>query len=111
MIKVNMCKPNTHKGAKPADLIGETVLVRPYYHVPSGRSSLTSARSPYAFEARVIETFGEEMVKVRYIWATDSAPWRPEGIFYPHELHQSGWYPRCFCPACKGDGIHELRGA
>lgn len=111
-MKINLCKPSTHEGDKPADLVGNAVRVRPYYHVPESRSSLQSVRSPYAFEARVIETFADEMVKVRFTWATDSAPWRTEAIFFPSELHRSGgWFPICQCPACAGDGIHEHRGA
>ncbi|MDP9611561.1 hypothetical protein [Streptomyces demainii] len=111
-MKTSLHKPITHEGTKPADLVGLLVLVRPYYHVPDGRSSLRSVRSPYTFEARVIETFSDEMVKVRFTWASDSAPWRMEAIFYPRELHRTGgWFPMCRCPACAGDGIHEERGA
>jgi hypothetical protein len=99
--------PVTHKGESPESLVGRSVLVRPYYHVPHGRSSLTSARSPFVFEADVIETFGGEMVKVRFTWVTDS-PWKREAIFYPNELHM---VHVCECDACKGDGIQELRGA
>ncbi|MYX26080.1 hypothetical protein GTY75_05250 [Streptomyces sp. SID8381] len=103
--------PVTHEGTAPADLIGRTVRVRPFYHVPESRSCLRSVRSPYAFEARVIEPFGE-MVVVEFLWAEDSTPWNKRAAFYPKELHQSGgWYPICQCPACAGDGIHEHSGA
>lgn len=104
-------RPNTYADTLPADLVGQNVLVRPYYHVPDGRSSLTSVRSPFTFEAHVIETFATEMVKVRFTWASDCAPWPMEAIFYPRELHKTSWFPLCFCAACKGAGITELRGA
>ncbi|WP_435270950.1 hypothetical protein [Streptomyces sp. 1222.5] len=105
-------KPITHAGTAPADLVGESVLVRPYYHVPTSRSSLESTRSPFTFEGRVVETFGEEMVIVQFTWAADSAPWNMRGAFFPRELHKTaGWFPICKCPACAGDGIHEHRGA
>ncbi|MFF4557140.1 hypothetical protein [Streptomyces sp. NPDC001422] len=104
--------PITHEGDKPEDLVGQSVLVRPYYHVPETRSCLRAVRSPFTTNAVVIETFGQEMVKVRFMWAVDSAPWREESVFYPKELHKTGgWFPICECAACKGDGIHEHSGA
>ncbi|MGW2710747.1 hypothetical protein ACWC4J_17405 [Streptomyces sp. NPDC001356] len=103
--------PITYAGTPVADLIGRTVLVRPYYHVPESRSCLRSVRSPFTFEARVIEASGE-MVMVEFTWAADSAPWNKRAVFYPKELHQTaGWFRICECPACAGDGIYEHRGA
>ncbi|MEV5883070.1 hypothetical protein AB0L74_10185 [Streptomyces sp. NPDC052020] len=105
-------KPRTHAGAIPASLIGLSVMARPFYHVPESRSSLRAVRSPFTFEARVIETFGDAMVVVEFTWDTASAPWKKRAIFYPRELHQTaGWFPVCMCPACAGDGIHEHNGA
>jgi hypothetical protein len=105
-------EPKTYAHKKPEELVGESVLVRPYYHLPESRSSLTPARSPFTFEGRVVETFGQEMVLIQFGWATDSAPWNAKAAFYPRELHQTGgWFPICDCAACKGPGIHDLRGA
>lgn len=97
-------EPTTHKGDSPESLIGRLVLVRPYYHVPNGRSSLKSVRSAYVFEAYVVEHFGDEMVKVRFTWETDSAPWNREAVFFPGELHR---VHECECAACKGRGIFD----
>lgn len=109
-MKVNLNKPNTHRGEKPADVVGRLVRVRPYYHVPSSRSSLTPARSPFAFEAHVLDTFGSDMVLVRFTWGSGDAPWKHEGAYYPDELHKV--WRECQCPACSyGDGIPHLRGA
>lgn len=100
-------QPYTHQGDSPAELAGQLVRVRPYYSVPSGRSSLTPARSPYVFEARVIEEpFGADMVTVEFTWGTES-PWVRRQAFYPRELHRTD----CGCAACKGDGIGKLSGA
>lgn len=112
MIKVNLHRPNTHKGADASGLIGQLVKARPYYHVPSGPSSLTSARSPWAYEAQVVREGGlSDMVIVRFTWDTDSAPWPREQLFYVSELHRA--YRACECPACSylGSGIHEHSGA
>ncbi|MFG3582540.1 hypothetical protein [Streptomyces sp. NPDC047990] len=102
--------PVTYEGERPEDLIGRLVLARPYYHVPQNRSSLARARSPWVFEAYVTETFGLEMVLLKWAWDT-SHPWMQQSVFYPKELHQP--YGVCACPACisQGAGIHELDGA
>lgn len=97
-------EPITHVGEAPKSLVGRLVNVRPYYSVPSGRSSLTSVRSPFVYEAKVIETHGEEMVQVRFTLVNDSAPWNREAAFYPKELHQAHV---CECAACKGTGLHN----
>ncbi|MFB7782083.1 hypothetical protein ACFC1D_05145 [Streptomyces vinaceus] len=99
-------EPVTHKGHSPDSLVGRLVLVRPFYRVPSGRSGLKSVRSPFVFEAHVIEACGD-MVKVRYTWATDR-PWPTVELFHPAELHQ---VRVCECAACKGDGINGHTGA
>lgn len=105
-MRVNLRKPTTFKGVEPADMIGQYVRVRPYYHVPSGPSSFSSARSPFTFAARVVEPFGSETVVVRFTFGT-GASW--DRAYYPRELHQMG----CTCPACawNGDGIHRRQGA
>ncbi|MGI5196913.1 hypothetical protein ACQEVY_25300 [Streptomyces sp. CA-288835] len=100
--------PKTHEGDSPESLVGQLVNVRPYYSVPDRRNGLTRARSPFVFEARVTDVFLPDMVKVRYTWETDSAPWQLDAIFYPRELHQVHY---CECPACVGDGIQERNGA
>lgn len=100
-------EPITHHGHSPESLIGRLVLVRPFYHVPGSRSSLKSVRSPFVFEAHVIETCGE-MVKVHYTWTSNDAPWQREALFHPRELHQ---VRTCECAACKGDGLSEHWGA
>ncbi|MFI0553448.1 hypothetical protein [Streptomyces scabiei] len=102
-------QPVTHEGTAPADLVGRLVRVRPFYHVPESRSCLRSVRSEYTFEAHVIDTFASEMVRVRFDWASDSAPWNREAVFYPKELHLA--YGQCQCAACAGDGIQEHNGA
>lgn len=99
-------EPITYKGHSPDSLVGRLVMVRPFYRVPNGRSGLKSVRSPFVFEAHVIEVSGD-MVKVRYTWATDG-PWPPVELFHPGELHQTR---TCECPACKGDGLSEHTGA
>lgn len=102
--------PVTWEGTAPADLVGRYVSVRPYYHVPTSRSSTSPARSPYTFEARVVEVLAN-MVVVEFTWVTDSAPWKPRAAFWPGELHQA--HGACPCPACVsgGEGIDALRGA
>lgn len=102
--------PFTWEGTSPEDLVGKLVGVRPHYSVPSSRSSLTPARSPFTFEARVVEVFGSESVLVEFARGT-SVPWERRAMFHPHELHRAG--RECACPACTamGDGIHTLHGA
>jgi hypothetical protein len=36
-----------------------------------------------------------------------TGPWNMRQLMHVHELHDS----LCGCPACKGAGIHDLRGA
>ncbi|MEU8948804.1 hypothetical protein [Streptomyces sp. NPDC048489] len=109
---VEIKAPITHEGDKPEALVGTSVLVRPYYHVPESRSCLRSTRSPFTFEGRVIETFGQDMVIVEFRWAQDSVPWNAKGAYLPRELHKTGgWFRICECAACIGDGINEHRGA
>ncbi|MFC4507044.1 MULTISPECIES: hypothetical protein [Streptomyces] len=98
--------PVTHTDVSPADMVGRVVAVRPYYHVPSGPGSFTPQRSPFAFRATVKETFGDEMVVLRFL--EDSGPWRREGAYFPGELHDVS---ACKCPACGGGGIETHRGA
>lgn len=102
--------PVTWEGASPVDLVGAYVNVRPYYQVPTSRSSMSPARSPYTFGARVKEVMGD-MVLVEMEWPSDSTPWPQRATFYPRELHKA--LRECVCPACApmGDGIHELHGA
>ncbi|MFF5371319.1 hypothetical protein [Streptomyces sp. NPDC013187] len=102
-------EPMTHEGTALDSLIGRLVMVRPFYHVPNGRSSLKSVRSAYAYEARVVERFSDEMVKVQYTWASDGTPWKREAVFFARELHQ---VHICECAACKGRGIfNQHQGA
>lgn len=107
---VTVMVPATWEGTAPGDLVGRYVNVRPYYHVPSSRSSMASARSPYAFAARVVDVLGD-MAVVEFEWADDSTPWRKRAAYWPGELHQG--HSACVCPACApmGAGIHALRGA
>jgi hypothetical protein len=87
-------------------MVGRVVAVRPYFHVPSGPGSFTPERSAFAFRATVKETFGDEMVVLRFL--EDSGPWRREGAYYPRELHDVSV---CKCPACEGGGISVHQGA
>lgn len=98
-------EPVTHEGETPESLVGRLVLVRPFYCVPTSRSGLGSARSPFVFEAHVIEMSGGEMVKVRFDWVSDT-PWYREAVFFPRELHR---VQECECAACKGDGMHDRK--
>lgn len=97
-------EPVTYKEDSPASLIGRLVNVRPFYHAPTERGRLSSVRSPFVFEAHVSEESGTDMVKVRFTWASDSAPWPREAVFYPRELHK---VLSCECAACVGDGIFD----
>lgn len=100
--------PLTHAGLSPFTLMGELVRVRPWYHVPSGSLVLSPARSPWAFEGRVVNAF-TTTVMVRFTWDTTAAPWGAVGAYEPDELHHLS----CECPAClaSGEGIHSLHGA
>ncbi|MET9360439.1 hypothetical protein ABZX93_05975 [Streptomyces sp. NPDC006632] len=88
---------------------GELVRVRPHYKVPDGRSSLTTVRSPWAFEAHVVRVVCGDMVLVRYAWAIEDTPWTSTGAFKVSELHN---VHACECAACCGEhGITEFEGA
>jgi hypothetical protein len=103
--------PVTHAKDAAETLANAGLLVRarPFYAVPDRPGGLTRARSPFTFEAYVIGTSGADMVKVRWDWQTDSAPWSPTGVFKPEELHDV-W--TCDCAACHGRiGFQELDGA
>lgn len=88
---------------------GELVKVRPHYKVPDGRSSLTTVRSPWCFEARVVRVSCGDMVLVKYSWASEDTPWPSTGAFRVSELHKVHY---CECAACCGKGgIKEFEGA
>ncbi|WP_329147148.1 hypothetical protein OIU91_16515 [Streptomyces sp. NBC_01456] len=88
---------------------GELVRVRPHYKVPASRSSLTTVRSPWAFEARVVRVVCGDMVLVRYVWAIEDTPWTSTSAFKVSELHN---VHACECAACCGEhGITEFEGA
>lgn len=104
-------KPVTH-AEDAAETLAENrtlVRVRPFYKVPSGRGSLTTARSPFAFEGVVVGVLAGSMVTVRMQVFQDCAPWPVEGTFDVCELHKAHY---CECAACKGEnGIAEKDGA
>lgn len=112
-MSVNLVRPApiTYAGSDLDDVIGRHVMIRPYFHVPVSRTCFASKRSPWAFEAVVVERFGgpeSDMVLVNFL---DSAgPWRDCGAYHVRECHQKG---TCACAACRvgGSGIRELRGA
>jgi hypothetical protein len=86
--------------------IGMLVLARPYYYTPSSRYVLKGTRSPFVYEGRIVDHFGD-MWTVEFTWGAE-APWKKRQIFKASELHTS----ECTCPACKGDGIQDqLHGA
>ncbi|MFM9540038.1 hypothetical protein [Streptomyces turgidiscabies] len=88
---------------------GTLVRVRPYYKVPDGRSSLTTVRSPWCYEAYVERVSCGGMVLVRFVWETEEAPWTRTGAFKLSELHR---VHECECAGCCGkSGITELEGA
>ncbi|MGW6604848.1 hypothetical protein [Streptomyces sp. NPDC055036] len=103
-------EPITHLEDSAATLAEDGTLVRarPHFKVPASRSSLTTVRSAFTFEARVISTCGDDMVLVKWTWETDDAPWTRTGAFKPEELHNAH---SCECAACNGDGILESEGA
>ncbi|MEV8399282.1 hypothetical protein [Streptomyces niveus] len=104
-------EPVTHAEDSAATLAehGTLVRARPHFKVPASRSSLTTVRSAFTFEARVISTCGDGLVLVKWTWETDDAPWSRTGAFKPEELHNAY---SCECAACKGEtGIREFEGA
>ncbi|WP_063729024.1 hypothetical protein [Streptomyces sp. RTd22] len=98
--------PVTHADDSPDALVGHVVAVRPYYYEPSGPGSFRSKRSPFIARAEVKETFGEEMVVLRFL--EDAGPWPRDGAYYPRELHK---VQACKCPACTSGGIGIHQGA
>ncbi|MFC8428571.1 hypothetical protein [Streptomyces sp. NPDC057253] len=98
--------PVTHDDDSRESLVGRVVAVRPYYHEPSGPGSFRSKRSPFTARAEVKETFGDEMVVLRFL--DDAGPWRREGAYFPRELHN---VQACKCPACTSGGIDTHQGA
>lgn len=98
--------PVTHAEESPVDLVGRVVSVRPYYHVPTGPGAFTPARSSFSARATVKETYGDEMVVLRFL--EDAGPWPREGAYFPRELHN---VRVCKCLACDGDGIKQHQGA
>ncbi|MFE6939574.1 hypothetical protein [Streptomyces chartreusis] len=104
-------KPITHAEDSAETLAerGELVRVRPHYKVPDGRSSLTTVRSPWCYEARVVRVSCGDMVLVKYRWQPEDAPWTSTGAFRVSELHK---VHECECAGCCGkDGIQEFEGA
>ncbi|TKK84610.1 hypothetical protein FDA94_28695 [Herbidospora galbida] len=101
-LNVNM--PKTYFGRKPEDLTHGLGWVRacPIYQVPSSPGSTRPEVGEYAFSCYVVETFGNDMVKVRFDW--DGVPGQREQIVYPHEIHA----PKCQCRACKTDHIYNV---
>ena len=84
----------TYAGAAPADLIGRTVNVRPYYHRPIGHGSAISQLAEQCHTGCVVEVFGSEMVVVAF---APGAPGNARQAFYPGELHDPD---ACACRAC-----------
>lgn len=103
---VNLMKPETHRDTALMSLIGRTVRVRPYYHVPSEHGlGMVSMRAKCTYRARVVEPFGADMVILEFV--SDDGPWKKRGAYFPRELHRPG----CKCPGCIGRGINKVRGA
>lgn len=103
---VSLRKPETHANTALMGLMNKTVKVRPYFHTPSDTGSgMESNRAKCTYRARVVETFGPDMVIVEFV--ADDGPWKKRGAYFPRELHR----PPCACPACVGRGINNLRGA
>lgn len=102
--------PITYSGTDPESMIGCHVLIRPYYHVPISRSGFASKRSPWAFEAVVIEPFGLHSDSVIIEFLDRTGPWHKRAAYRVSECHRKG---TCACAACctGGTGIRELRGA
>ncbi|MFE7114916.1 hypothetical protein ACFU99_05760 [Streptomyces sp. NPDC057654] len=102
-------EPVTHAEDSAETLAGNgtVVRVRPHYKVPKSRSLLSTVRSPWSYEARVVRVCGD-MVHVEYTWETDT-PWGRTGAFKTSELHR---LHACECAACCGEnGITEFGGA
>ncbi|NUR01542.1 MAG: hypothetical protein HOY79_34940 [Streptomyces sp.] len=104
-------EPITH-AEDSAEMLAENgtlVRVRPFYKVPISRSFLTTVRSPFAYEAVVVNVLAGSMVTVRMRAFQDCAPWPVQGAFDVSELHK---VHVCECAACKGkNGIQEKNGA
>lgn len=104
-------EPITHAedSAETLAEYGQLVRVRPHYKVPDGRSSLTTVRSPWCYEARVVRVSCGDMVLVKYAWESGDTPWTSTGAFKVSELHK---VHECECAGCCGkDGIQEFEGA
>lgn len=105
-MRVNLCKPDTHKGKRPAELIGGWVKVRPFYHVPDDvGSGFTSVRSKCTYRATVVAALGDDSVIVEMV--SSDGPWKRKASYFPHELHKGS----CRCTACIGRGINKPHGA
>lgn len=104
MEKLNQNMPKTFFGWRPDQLLtgAGPVKAQPFYQVPASPSSTKPVQSEYAYSCFIIDTFGEDMVLVRFEW--ESVPGSRQQAFYPHELHLSG----CICRACKGDHLHLI---
>lgn len=88
-------------------MVGTSVRIRPYYHVPAGAGTgLRSVRSPWTRVAEIIDvgTYGPFLVTFR---PDHRGPWLDTATYTKSEMHAM----ECRCAACEGDGIHELRGA
>mgnify|MGYP001568290484 CR=1 FL=1 len=94
-----------------AGLVGTVVKWRPYYHVPTGTSSLKSARSPWTRRFLVIRgSATSDTVTLGILPTDEDGPWRPKQFAQLRELHDN---TDCACLACTpmGDGIHMHTGA
>jgi hypothetical protein len=91
-------------------LVGKVVRWRPFYNVPTGPSSLGTARSPWTRRVMVIDGNGSSDVLTVTVMPGQTGPWSDRAFANIRELHDVN---DCTCPACApmGDGIHEPTGA
>lgn len=99
-LKINVNMPKTFFASKPEDLMSGAGPVRacPFYQVPSSPGSTTPTESEYSYPAFIIDTFGDDMVLLKF---EHRHVGEQQQIFYPRELHLS----ECMCRACKGDHL------
>lgn len=98
---LNQNMPKTYFELPPEDLMygAGFVRARPFYGVPTSPGSVAAVESEYAFPCFILDTLGDDMIKVRFDWG--SAPGRNEQAFYPHEIHLG----ECMCRPCIGDNV------
>lgn len=97
---LNQNMPKTYFDQPPQRLMfgAGFVRARPLYHVPQSPGSVVSVESEFAYACFILDTLGDDMIKVKFDWVDVG---KREQAFYPHELHLG----ECMCRACIGDSV------